>query len=73
MIERSNNFKPFILGGLSGCIGATVVMPIDTWKVRIQCCAEDQGMKLIKDICAHPIEILFYVYDQEGIRGFYNG
>lgn len=39
-----DHLKPFILGGAAGCITVSIIMPIDTWKVRIQIKSEELGM-----------------------------
>lgn len=33
--SKVSAITPFIFGGISGCVAATIVLPIDTWKVRI--------------------------------------
>lgn len=55
------NAKPFVNSGLSGCMGLTVMHPVDLIKVRIQL---GQGSAL---------DIVRNVMRQEGILAFYNG
>jgi len=45
--QSSSNFvnivKPFLFGGLAGCIATSFIYPIDTIKVRIQ--INNEGIK----------------------------
>lgn len=55
------NSKPFINGGLAGCIGLTIMQPVDMVKVRIQL---GQGSLT---------QVVTNIFRNEGWRTFYNG
>jgi len=55
------NAKPFVNGGLAGCIGLSIMHPVDLVKVRLQL---GQGSTL---------HILKTVIREEGLLAFYNG
>lgn len=60
--------KPFIVGGLSGCIATCCIQPIDMVKVRLQLAGEGgaHGSK-------SPIHVLKTVLKDEGALALYKG
>lgn len=73
-MSNSNNkasyIKPFLFGGISGCIAVAVIMPLDTWKVRLQIQSESKGISY-GTARVSPIEVAKEMYRLEGLKGFY--
>jgi solute carrier family 25 oxoglutarate transporter 11 len=55
--------QPFVCGGLSACLGSSVIHPIDVVKVRQQVSTEKVG----------PITLFTNILKQNGPRGLYVG
>lgn len=60
---------PFLIGGISGMIGTSVIQPIDMIKVRIQIKSEEIGKS--KKVSA--IKVIHEIYNNGGIKSFYKG
>lgn len=60
--------KPFIVGGLSGCVATCCIQPVDMVKVRLQLAGEGgaHGSK-------SPIHVFKTVLKDEGARALYKG
>lgn len=60
--------RPFIVGGLSGCIATCCIQPVDMVKVRLQLVGEG-GAKA----STSPIQVLRNVLKNEGVLALYKG
>lgn len=60
--------KPFIIGGLSGCIATCCIQPVDMVKVRLQLAGEG-GAKG----STSPFHVLRTVLKEEGALSLYKG
>jgi solute carrier family 25 oxoglutarate transporter 11 len=60
---------PFVIGGISGMVGTTVIQPIDMVKVRIQIKSEEVG----KSQKVSTTSVIKDIYKTGGIKNFYKG
>lgn len=60
--------RPFIVGGLSGCIATCCIQPVDMVKVRLQLVGEG-GAKA----STSPVQVLKSVLKNEGVLALYKG
>jgi solute carrier family 25 oxoglutarate transporter 11 len=63
MSKTAEALQPFVCGGLSACLGSTVVHPADLVKVRQQVSTTKQG----------PLPIVKQILSTNGVRGLYVG
>ncbi|CAD8135842.1 unnamed protein product [Paramecium pentaurelia] len=70
--NKASYIKPFLFGGISGCTAVAVIMPLDTWKVRLQIYGENKGISHGSTKIS-PIEVAKEMYKVEGLKGFYQG
>ena len=60
---------PFIIGGISGMVGTSVIQPIDMIKVRIQIKSEEIG----KSQKVSTTNVINEIYNNGGLKSFYKG
>jgi solute carrier family 25 oxoglutarate transporter 11 len=64
--------QPFVIGGFSGCCGASACYPFDFTKTLLQIKSEERGKAGLKGRVS-PFPILKEIYKTSGVRGFYRG
>ncbi|KAL4483029.1 hypothetical protein ABPG74_019055 [Tetrahymena malaccensis] len=65
--------KPFLFGGISGCVATSVIQPIDTVKVQIQVIGESNAKGGAGALSTNPFQVAQRVIQHEGVRGLYKG
>lgn len=63
-----NAAKPFILGGIAGCIATSVVQPLDVVKTRLQ--LQGEG---VKSASSTPLQMGRAIVKSDGFAGLYVG